>query len=46
MFDEMKDTLDEILNKPAANPIVEEFNKINKVENGIPTFGSRAKTLH
>ena len=48
MFEEMKNTLDEILNKPAAEPIVEEFTKMtnNKVENGIPEFGSRAKTFN
>lgn len=48
MFEEMKNTLDALLNKPAAEPIVEEFTKAtgSKAENGIPTFGSRAKTFH
>lgn len=48
MFEEMKNTLDALLNKPAAEPIVEEFTKVtgSKVENGIPTFGSRAKSFH
>lgn len=45
IVEEMKDTLNAILEKPAAEPIVEEFNKVtgSKSENGIPTFGSRAK---
>lgn len=45
MFEEMKNTLDAILNKPAAEPIVEEFTKFSgsKSENGIPVFGSKAK---
>ena len=48
MFEEMKNTIDEILNKPAAEPIVEEFTKVagSKDENGIPVFGSRAKSFH
>ena len=48
MFEEMKNTLDALLNKPAAEPIVEEFTKVtgSKAENGIPAFGSRAKTFH
>ena len=48
MFEEMKNTLDALLNKPAAEPIVEEFTNVacSKAENGIPTFGSRAKSFH
>lgn len=48
MFEEMKATLDSILEKPAAEPIVEEFTKVtgSKADNGIPRFGSRAKTFH
>ncbi len=48
MFEEMKNTLDALLNKPAAEPIVEEFTKVagSKSENGIPVFGSRAKSFH
>jgi len=44
----MKATLDSILEKPAAEPIVEEFTKVagSKAENGIPVFGSRAKSFH
>lgn len=48
MFEEMKNTLNAVLNKPAAEPIVEEFTKVtgSKAENGIPAFGSRAKSLN
>lgn len=48
MFEEMKATLDSILEKPVAEPIVEEFTKVtgSKSENGIPVFGSRAKSFH
>lgn len=46
MFEEMKNTLNAILDKPAAEPVVEEFNKVNTVENGIPVFGSRSKSFH
>lgn len=48
MYDELKATLDAILEKPAAEPIVEEFTKVtgSKSENGIPVFGSRAKSFH
>lgn len=44
----LKDTINAILEKPAAEPIVEEFNKVvgSKVENGIPVFGSRAKRFN
>lgn len=48
MYDEMKATLNSILEKPAAEPIVEEFTKVtgSKADNGIPVFGSRAKSFH
>lgn len=46
MFEEMKNTLDTILNKPAAEPIVEEFKKASyKSDSGIPVFGSRSKSF-
>lgn len=46
MFEEMKNTLDTILNKPAAEPIVEEFKKASyKSNSGIPVFGSRSKSF-
>lgn len=48
MFEEIKATLNSILEKPAAEPIVEEFTKAtgSKADNGIPVFGSRAKSFH
>ena len=48
IVEEMKATLNALLEKPAAEPIVEEFNKItgSKSENGIPEFGSRAKRFN
>lgn len=48
MFEGMKATLDSILEKPAAEPIVEEFTKVtgSKADNGIPVFGSRSKSFH
>lgn len=47
MFEEMKNTLDTILNKPAAEPIVEEFKKATvKSNSGIPVFGSRSKSFN
>ena len=48
IVESLKDTLNAILEKPAAEPIVEEFNKVvgSKVENGIPVFGSRAKRFN
>lgn len=47
MFEEMKNTLDTILNKPAAEPIVEEFKKATvKSNSGIPAFGSRSKSFN
>lgn len=48
MYDDLKANLDAILEKPVAEPIVEEFTKVtgSKSENGIPVFGSRAKSFH
>ena len=47
IIEDMKNTLNSILEKPASEPIVEEFKKAtNKVENGIPVFGSRARTFN
>ena len=48
IVEDMKSTLDSLLSKPAAEPIVEEFTKAtsSKTNNGIPAFGSRAKILH
>ena len=47
MFEEMKNTLDTILNKPAAEPIVEEFKKATvKSNSGIPVFGSKSKSFN
>lgn len=48
IVEELKDTINVILEKPAAEPIVEEFNKVtgSKAENGIPVFGSRAKRFN
>lgn len=43
IVEDMKNTLNSILEKPASEPIVEEFKKVNKVYNGIPEFGSRGK---
>jgi hypothetical protein len=44
IVESLKDTLNAILEKPAAEPIVEEFNKsAAKGQNGIPEFGSKAK---
>lgn len=45
--DTLEETLNAILEKPVAEPIVEEFIKAtgSKAENGIPAFGSRAKTF-
>ena len=44
MVEEIKSTINSILEKPAAEPIVEEFKKISKNEEiGIPVFGSKGK---
>lgn len=44
MYEDMKNTLDAILNKPAAEPIVEEFNKVSKEpQTVIPKFGSKSR---
>lgn len=46
MYEDLKNTLDAILEKPAAEPIVEEFKKVSvKSESGIPVFGSRSKSF-
>lgn len=44
-IDALKTTLNELLSKPAAEPIVEEFNKKvgTTVGDSIPQFGSRRK---
>lgn len=42
---DIEETLKTLLDKPAAEPIVEEYNKVNK-DNGIPAFGSRAKRFN
>lgn len=39
----LKARLDELVAKPAAEPVVEEYNKAAKKENGIPAFGSRSR---
>lgn len=46
--DTLEETLNAILEKPAADPIVEEFTKVtgSKADNGIPVFGSRSKSFH
>lgn len=48
IVEELKNTLNAILDKPAAEPVVEEFQKYtgSKAENGIPVFGSRSKSFH
>lgn len=48
MVEDLKNTINAILEKPAAEPVVEEFKKVNgsKAENGIPVFGSRSKSFH
>lgn len=46
MYEDLKATVDAILTKPAAAPIVEEFKKVGQTEtNAIPRFGSRSKTF-
>lgn len=47
-IDTLEETINAILEKPVAEPIVEEFTKVagSKSENGIPVFGSRAKSFH
>lgn len=46
MYEDLKNTLDSILEKPAAEPIVEEFKKTAaKSQSGIPVFGSRSKSF-
>ena len=44
MYEDIKNALDAILNKPAAEPIVEEFNKVSKEpQTVIPKFGSKSR---
>ena len=45
LYEDLKNTVDAVLNKPVAEPIVEEFEKNVKQVNGIPEFGSRSR-LH
>lgn len=46
MYEDLKATVDEILTKPAAEPIVEEFKKTTfKQEGCVPTFGSRSRIV-
>lgn len=42
-IDELKKIIDELKEKPATDPIVEEFENKTKVNGGIPTFGSRSR---
>ena len=45
--EDLKETLNTLLNEPAAEPIAEEYKKVSKQEdNGIPAFGSKAKRFH
>lgn len=47
MYEDMKKTLDALLEKPAAEPIVEEYTKASaKNSNAIPTFGSKSKMIY
>jgi hypothetical protein len=46
MYEDLKATVDAILSKPAAEPIVEEFKKTAvKQEGCVPTFGSRSRIV-
>lgn len=46
IVEDMKNTINTLLDKPAAEPIVEEFKKVStKSQNGIPVFGSRSKSF-
>lgn len=46
MYEDLKATVDTILSKPAAEPIVEEFKKAAvKQEGCVPTFGSRSRIV-
>lgn len=46
MYEDIKATVDAILSKPAAEPIVEEFNKTAMKQEGcVPAFGSRSRIV-
>lgn len=43
----LKAKIDELVSKPAAEPVVEEYNKqVKNQESGIPAFGSRSRLTH
>ena len=44
-IDTMIDMLKALVEKPAATPVAEEYNKVIKNETSIPTFGSRSRNL-
>jgi len=45
-FDELAKKVEDIIKTPAGEPVVEEFEKTMKNENGIiPVFGSRSKMI-
>ena len=44
-IDTMIDMLKALVEKPAATPVTEEYNKVIKNETSIPAFGSRSKNL-
>lgn len=46
MYEDLKATVDAILSKPAAIPVVEEYKKTAvKQEGCVPTFGSRSRIV-
>lgn len=46
MYEDLKATVDAILSKPAALPVVEEYKKTAvKQEGCVPTFGSRSRLV-
>lgn len=46
MYEDLKATVDAILSKPAALPVVEEYKKTAvKQEGCVPTFGSRSRIV-
>ena len=44
-IDTMIDMLKALIEKPAATPVTEEYNKVVKNETSIPAFGSRSRNL-
>ena len=44
-IDTMIDMLKALVEKPAATPVAEEYNKVIKNETSIPAFGSRSRNL-